>query len=141
MAGSRGGIVGVVVVTFISAGVPAGMGKPGKAAGHSFATPLGFGGEHDGVRGAPVGGVNQGARPRRRRRCCGPSRGGHDERDYAPTSLWAGAASRSDRLTGAQRAHVMVAQGVEDEFQLPAGRGHDSDVVSTPLLDPVTELP
>jgi hypothetical protein len=34
----------------------------------------------------------------------------------------------------------MITQGVADEFQLPAGRGRDRDVMPASLGDPVPEL-
>jgi hypothetical protein len=124
-------------VALISAGVPAGVGKPGEGCRSFLRHPLlGLGVSMMGcavlrsaesIRGRDHAGHGAGS-------------GGHDNGDFAPTSLWA-ATSCGGRFLGAQRAHVMVAQGVEDEFQLPAGSGHDRDVVSTPLLDPVTELP
>lgn len=66
--------------------------------------------------------------------------GGHDLHDYASTSLWAPGASCGDRRRGAQRAHAVVAQSVEDELKLAAGGGDNGDVVSSPLGDTVTEL-
>ena len=67
--------------------------------------------------------------------------GGHDPARPAPTEvlgLEAGSCCQARSWWG-QGAYVVVAQRVEDELQLAAGRGHDGDVAPTPDRDLVAE--